>query len=75
MRVPHPFGYAQGRLLRSLQGWADQTDGSWISMLSFVVPTLSQKSRKDAAPSVYFTNGKAGLRPIISHYSMTDTTS
>ncbi len=28
-RVPHPFDSAQGRLLRSLQGWESRTPNSW----------------------------------------------
>jgi hypothetical protein len=31
--------------------------------LRSVVPTLSQRSRKDGAPSIYFTNGKVGYPP------------
>jgi hypothetical protein len=32
--------------------------------LRSMVPTLSQRSRKDGAPSIYFTNGKVGHSPV-----------
>jgi len=50
----HPFDFAQGRLLKISSQW---------SVVSDVSPTLSQKTRKDGAPSVVVMRARSRFLP------------